>query len=109
MALIMVAAVLTHGLLMSQGLLMTAYMKWRGLPEAVLSLYRGAGAVSGIASTLVFPKLHKQLGALHASLSVNTSFFKSMQILCSHFLLGAPRLCTADNAPHSVDYSKGLL
>ncbi len=42
---------------------MTAYMKWRGLPETVLSLYRGAGAVSGIASTFVFPMLKERIGA----------------------------------------------
>jgi hypothetical protein len=46
-----------------QSLLMTAYMKWRGLPETVLSLYRGAGALSGIASTFTFPKLQEKLGA----------------------------------------------
>lgn len=53
-----------------QGLLMTAYMKWRGLPETVLSLYRGAGALSGIASTFIFPKLQENLGA-----HLTTSFY----------------------------------
>lgn len=41
---------------------MTAYLKWRGLPETILSMYRGAGAVSGIASTLVFPALRSRFG-----------------------------------------------
>lgn len=48
---------------MSFGLLMTAYLKWRGLSETLLSLYRGGGALAGIASTLVFPALQRGLGA----------------------------------------------
>jgi hypothetical protein len=48
---------------------MTAYMKWRGLTETVLSLYRGAGALAGIASTVVFPRLHADFGELLSSLS----------------------------------------
>lgn len=41
---------------------MTAYLKWQGMTEAELSLYRGAGAVSGLLSTLVFPSLHHAAG-----------------------------------------------
>jgi hypothetical protein len=47
----------------AQGLLMTSYLKWRGLSETLLSLYRGGGALAGIASTLVFPALQRRLGA----------------------------------------------
>ena len=45
-----------------QGLMMTAYLKWRGLPETVISLYRGGGALSGIAATLLFPRIQRKLG-----------------------------------------------
>ncbi len=31
-------------------MLMTAYLNWQGLTEAELSLYLGAGAVSGLAA-----------------------------------------------------------
>lgn len=47
---------------MSFGTLMTAYLKWSGMKEAELSIYRGFGALSGIASTLVFPLLHRRWG-----------------------------------------------
>lgn len=42
---------------------MTAYLKWRGLSETALSLYRAAGALAGIASTLAFPAIQQRLGA----------------------------------------------
>lgn len=47
---------------LSLGLLMTAYLKWQGMSEAELSLYRGAGAISGLLATVVFPMLHSRLG-----------------------------------------------
>lgn len=47
---------------LSLGLLMTAYLKWQGMTEAVLSLYRGAGAVSGLLATVAFPPIHKVAG-----------------------------------------------
>jgi iron-regulated transporter 1 len=49
---------------MSFGTLMTAYLKWSGIKEAELSIYRGIGALSGIAATLVFPTLQKKWGLL---------------------------------------------
>lgn len=48
---------------------MTAYLKWRGMLETTLSLYRAAGALAGIGATLCFSALHARLGAL-ASLSL---------------------------------------
>lgn len=47
-----------------QGLLMTAYLKWRGMLEATLGLYRAAGALAGIGATLCFSALHARLGAV---------------------------------------------
>ena len=43
---------------------MTAYLKWRGMLETTLSLYRAAGALGGIGATLCFSALHARLGAL---------------------------------------------
>jgi iron-regulated transporter 1 len=49
---------------LSLGLLMTAYLKWQGMTEAELSLYRGAGAISGLLSTVIFPSLLNKTGAV---------------------------------------------
>lgn len=57
-----VALALLYLTVLSLGLLMTAYLKWQGMSEAELSLWRGAGAVSGLLSTVAFPMLHKRLG-----------------------------------------------
>lgn len=43
---------------------MTAYLKSLGMSEAVLSLFRGLGAVTGVAATFTYPLLHSKLGAL---------------------------------------------
>ena len=56
------ALALLYLTVLSLGLLMTAYLKWQGMSEAELSLYRGAGAVSGLLSTVVFPTIHKRTG-----------------------------------------------
>ena len=56
------ALALLYLTVLSLGLLMTAYLKWQGMSEAVLSLYRGAGAVSGLLSTVVFPTIHRSTG-----------------------------------------------
>ena len=47
---------------LSMGLLMTAYLNAEGMTEAELSVYRGAGAVSGVAATFAFPCLQKRAG-----------------------------------------------
>ena len=44
---------------------MTAYLKWRGMLEATLSLYRAAVALARIGATLCFAALHGRLGKLH--------------------------------------------
>ena len=47
---------------MSFGLLMTAYLKWKGMSEVRLSVFRGLGALLGVGSTFSFPWMHKHLG-----------------------------------------------
>lgn len=49
---------------MSFGTLTTAYLKWRGVQEAKLSIYRGCGALSGLLATTVFPPLERRLGLI---------------------------------------------
>jgi Ferroportin1 (FPN1) len=46
---------------------MTAYLKWLGMSEAVLSLFRGLGAVAGVAATFSYPLLHNKTGAFTLS------------------------------------------
>eukprot|EP01062_Namystynia_karyoxenos_P084224 TRINITY_DN9863_c0_g1_i1.p1 TRINITY_DN9863_c0_g1~~TRINITY_DN9863_c0_g1_i1.p1 ORF type:complete len:596 (+),score=120.11 TRINITY_DN9863_c0_g1_i1:101-1888(+) len=47
---------------LDNGTLMTAYLKWRGVPEGWLGLSRGLGAIMGIIGTRSFPKLLNRLG-----------------------------------------------
>ena len=47
---------------LDNGMLMTAWLKWAGLPEGVLGASRGAGALCGILGTLAFPYLRKAAG-----------------------------------------------
>ena len=56
------ALALLYLTVMSLGVMMTAYLKWRGMTEARLSIFRGLGAVTGVASTYSFPWLHGRLG-----------------------------------------------
>ena len=51
---------------MSFGSLMTAYLYWSGMGEAELSIYRGAGALSGIAATIAYPPLQRRWGLVKA-------------------------------------------
>ncbi|GAX73942.1 hypothetical protein CEUSTIGMA_g1392.t1 [Chlamydomonas eustigma] len=47
---------------LSLGFLMTSYLRWCGLTEAEVSLYRGVGALTGLLATLIFPAVRKKIG-----------------------------------------------
>ncbi|KAK9815567.1 hypothetical protein WJX72_006024 [[Myrmecia] bisecta] len=64
-----VALALLYLTVLSLGLLMTAYLKWGSMTEAELSLWRGAGALSGIAATFTFPLLRSRAGLPSAGLA----------------------------------------
>ena len=49
---------------MHAGLLMTAYLKYLGMAETELSIYRGLGALSGVLATFAFPWLQRTTGKL---------------------------------------------
>ena len=53
---------LVYMTVMSFGSLMTGFLAWKGLGEAVLSIFRGIGAVAGVFATIIFPKLSQQYG-----------------------------------------------
>lgn len=54
---------------MSFGTLMTAYLNWAGIGEVELAVYRGLGALSGIAATLAFPPVVGSLGLVKSGVS----------------------------------------
>ena len=56
------ALALLYLTVLSFGLLATAYLNWRGMSEAELSIYRGLGAIAGISATFIFPPMHGKLG-----------------------------------------------
>lgn len=48
---------------LSLGFLMTAFLRWCGMSEAEVSLYRGVGAIAGLLATWVFPPMNACMGA----------------------------------------------
>lgn len=52
---------------LSLGILMTGYLKWKGMTEATLSVFRGLGAIAGLSATFAFPALHGGIGAARKS------------------------------------------
>ncbi|KAL3663979.1 hypothetical protein V7S43_010866 [Phytophthora oleae] len=47
--------------ILSGGALNTAYLKWRGISNSLLGASRGAGAVTGLVGTLIFPSLRNSM------------------------------------------------
>ncbi len=62
---------------LSLGFLMTSYLKWSGLTEAEVSLYRGIGAITGLLATFIYPSLRRGIGLLRCGL-----LGISYQLLC---------------------------
>ncbi|KAG2435780.1 hypothetical protein HXX76_006976 [Chlamydomonas incerta] len=56
------ALALIYMTVLSLGFLMTSFLKWTGLTEAEVSVYRGIGALTGLAATVLFPPLSKWAG-----------------------------------------------
>lgn len=52
---------------------MTAYLKSLGMTEAVLSVFRGFGAISGVAATFAYPLLHRRLGMCMCALLISAT------------------------------------
>ncbi|POM67987.1 Ferroportin (FP) Family, partial [Phytophthora palmivora] len=50
--------------ILDNGSLNTAYLKWRGIPDALLGSSRGGGAVFGILGTMLFPYLRCAISRL---------------------------------------------
>lgn len=69
-----------HLTVLSFGILMTAYLKWLGLSEAKLSLYRGAAALTGVMGAKAFPYLHGRYG-LRISGFLSNAFFLTCILL----------------------------
>jgi len=71
-----------HFTVLSFGILMTAYLKWLGLSEAGLSLYRGFAAATGVLGAKAFPLFHRLCG-------LRLSGFLSIAFFLTCILLGA--------------------
>ena len=84
---------------LSFGPLMTAYLKYGGMKETELAVWRGAGAAAGILATLAFPYLQKTLKlskiavmaiclqfiCLVLGVLMNTSRLLVLGLVCSRF------------------------
>lgn len=53
------ALALLYLTVLSLGFLMTSFLAWQGMSEATISLFRAAGALSGLMATVVFPALQR--------------------------------------------------
>lgn len=53
---------------LSFGYLMTAALKWKGVPAYILGLARGVSAVVGISATLAYPSVHVKLQTVRTGL-----------------------------------------
>jgi len=58
----MFALALLYLTVLSMGFLQTAYLHTRGTSDVVISAFRGAGALAGLSSTVVFPALARRMG-----------------------------------------------
>eukprot|EP00047_Mylnosiga_fluctuans_P024533 m.163286 g.163286 ORF g.163286 m.163286 type:complete len:533 (+) comp9876_c0_seq8:24-1622(+) len=57
-----VALALLYCTVLSFHTIMTAYLYYRGISESLLSVARGAGAITGVGATFIFPPLQRRLG-----------------------------------------------
>ena len=48
---------------LSLGFLMTSFLKWSGMSEIEVSMYRGLGALTGLAATVTYATLQKWMGS----------------------------------------------
>lgn len=53
------ALALLYLTVLSLGFLMTSFLAWQGMSEATISLFRSAGALSGLMATLLFHPLQR--------------------------------------------------
>jgi hypothetical protein len=53
------ALALLYLTVLSLGFLMTSFLAWQGMSEATISLFRSAGALSGLLATVVFHPLQR--------------------------------------------------
>jgi hypothetical protein len=54
------ALALLYLTVLSLGFLMTSFLAWQGMSEAAISLFRSAGALSGLMATVVFHPLQER-------------------------------------------------
>lgn len=75
------ALALLYLTVLSLGFLMTSYLAWQGMSEATISLFRAAGAVSGLAATAAFHPLQRCGVSLVASAGLGISWQVGLCVL----------------------------
>lgn len=83
------------------GILMTAYLKWLGIPESFLGLGRGAGAVFGLLGTSLFPIMLRCMSLRVAGVVTVWGFFITVAPAALNFLNPAI-LLGADASNYSI-------
>uniref|UniRef100_A0AAV1TGS0 Solute carrier family 40 member n=1 Tax=Peronospora matthiolae TaxID=2874970 RepID=A0AAV1TGS0_9STRA len=79
---------------LDNGSLNTAYLKWRGVPNSLLGLSRGVGAVFGLLGTLLFPYLRRAIVQLErvAVLSIWLVWLSLVPVVLLLMLVGESRV-----------------
>jgi len=101
MALAILPLAMLYFSVLSLGLLMTSYLKWRGISEAELSVFRGVGAVVSVAATVTFPPLNRRAGAHVAGLAGI-----SVQLVC--LVAAVVLLVPGRAAPQDDELNRGM-
>ncbi|EGZ25155.1 hypothetical protein PHYSODRAFT_296946 [Phytophthora sojae] len=80
--------------ILDNGSLNTAYLKWRGVPDSLLGLSRGAGAVFGLLGTMLFPYLRRTISRLErvAVVSIWLFWLCLAPVLVAFLLVGESRV-----------------
>lgn len=87
---------------MSFGTLMTAFLKWKGMKETELSIYRGLGALSGIAATFFFPFFHARFSVMAIGAVAVWSQFLCLAVGALPLLLQSiSHMLHSDNESHN--------
>lgn len=73
--------------------MMTAALKWQGVPAYVIAMGRGVSAIIGIMATLVYPIAHSWILTLRTGLWSIWAQVKSKVKLFNHPKKGKKRKC----------------
>ena len=70
---------------LSFGILMTAYLKWAGMPQSILGAARGVGAGFGVTATFVYPMYVVSCGSVSAEFDTTSVAHGTPDLLVRQF------------------------